>query len=99
MQVNNKKIGLKNETDGVYSMRLTAAAIFIAVAAAFIPSALFMDLMYSHLYINFGVSVAITVFGFAVCAKLIGAFKPMLPLCFIAVASVLFSLPFSAPCC
>ena len=95
MQVNNKKIGLKNESDGVYSLRLTAAAIFIAVAAAFIPSALFMDLMYSHLYINFALSVAITVFGFAVCTKLIGSFKPMMPICFIAVASILFS--FSTP--
>ena len=95
MQTNDKKIGLKNESGGVYSLRLTAMAIFIAAASAFIPAALFMDLMYSYLYIGFMLAAALTAFGIVLCSKLIGAFRPIVPICIIAVASVFFS--FSTP--
>jgi hypothetical protein len=95
VQTDNKKIGLKNESGGVYLARLSAAALFIAAGSAFIPAALFMDLMYSYLYIGFMIAAAVTVFGIVLCSKLVGAFRPIVPICVIAVASVFFS--FSTP--
>ena len=92
MQTNEKRPGLKNESQGVYTLRLTAAFVFIVAAAAFIPAALLMDLMYSYLYMNLMISVAITVFGIAICSKLIGSFRPMLPICIIAGLSIFFSV-------
>jgi hypothetical protein len=41
------------------------------------------------------IAAAVTVFGIVLCSKLVGAFRPIVPICVIAVASVFFS--FSTP--